>query len=149
MRITCKTYGCKNKLELSRHRGARHVYCPECDRTAARMRMRILRAGKLASKIEDLYYAPKFGFVYIIINPAYPGWLKVGSALDVYNRLRSFQTASPHRDYKLIWYRYSDNKLKDERRAHRILGKKAYRKNEWFRLEPLRAIMYLEDMEWT
>lgn len=44
------------------------------------------------------------GYIYIISNPAFPGYLKVGSAKDAETRLNSYQTYSPFRDYKLEYY---------------------------------------------
>jgi hypothetical protein len=38
----------------------------------------------------------------IVISPAYPGWCKVGMAVDAEDRLKQYQTSSPYRDYKLV-----------------------------------------------
>ena len=40
-------------------------------------------------------------WVYVISNKAYPGEYKVGIASNVQNRLNTYQTADPGRDYKL------------------------------------------------
>ena len=39
------------------------------------------------------------GYVYAITNPAWPGWVKVGMAVDSNDRLNSYQTSSPFRDF--------------------------------------------------
>ena len=44
------------------------------------------------------------GEVYIITNPAWEGWIKIGMAVESKDRLKGYQTSSPLRDYKL---RYS------------------------------------------
>jgi len=44
------------------------------------------------------------GYLYLVTNPAYPGWYKIGSAKDAETRLGQYQTASPHRDYVLEFY---------------------------------------------
>ncbi|MCH9853843.1 MAG: GIY-YIG nuclease family protein [Alphaproteobacteria bacterium] len=42
--------------------------------------------------------------VYIISNPQYPDDYKVGIASDVNNRLNSYQTSDPNRDYRLEYH---------------------------------------------
>lgn len=44
------------------------------------------------------------GYMYVISNPAFKGWYKVGRALDLQKRLASYQTSSPFKDYKLEWF---------------------------------------------
>jgi len=40
--------------------------------------------------------------VYVLVNPAFPGWCKIGMAVDAEDRLKQYQTSSPYRDYELI-----------------------------------------------
>lgn len=55
------------------------------------------------------------GYVYIVSNPAWDGWFKVGAAKDAETRLLSYQTGTPFRDYKLEWYLpCSDYKKREE-----------------------------------
>lgn len=70
------------------------------------------------------------GFVYAIGNPAYPEFIKIGSAIDVYDRLNSYQTSSPYRDYYVIDYFFSYNRLNDERYIHSMFDD---RNGEWCR----------------
>lgn len=41
------------------------------------------------------------GFVYVLINPAWPEWLKIGMSSDCDERLNAFNAASPLRDYSM------------------------------------------------
>jgi len=41
----------------------------------------------------------KEGYIYIITNPAWPGWVKVGKALDADKRVAAYQMYSPFKDY--------------------------------------------------
>ena len=140
----CKTKGCDNPLTPSPKPGASWVYCKECDRKSARERMRALSAKRKAADIKQAYYTKKEGYIYIITNPNFQGWVKVGCALDVEDRLKTFQTASPHRDYELYWSLWSKDKLGLETKAHDILTEVAERKNEWFHLTPEQAQEILE-----
>lgn len=40
-------------------------------------------------------------FIYLVSNPLYDGWFKVGITNDPKNRLRHYQVATPYRNYKL------------------------------------------------
>lgn len=53
------------------------------------------------------------GYVYLISNPAWKEF-KVGCAIDVYDRLKSYQTYSPYRDYSLEFYFFSFQRREDE-----------------------------------
>lgn len=67
------------------------------------------------------------GFVYAIGNPAWPEFVKIGSAIDVPTRLSSYQTGSPNRDYFLVDYYFSHDRLMAEKETHGLFN----RKGEW------------------
>ena len=72
------------------------------------------------------------GEVYIIYNPSFPSWIKVGMAVDSEDRLKQYQTGSPHRDYSVYASYSTNNRREAEAEAHRILEKNHERKGEWF-----------------
>jgi len=72
------------------------------------------------------------GQVYIIYNPSFPSWVKVGMAVDSEDRLKKYQTGSPYRDYTVYaFYPVADRK-KAEAEAHNLLSEKHERRGEWF-----------------
>lgn len=76
------------------------------------------------------------GEVYIIRNPAFGSWLKVGKAVSSEDRLQGYQTSSPFRDYVLEYYETFDNRHHAESTIHRMLEKHKDcldRKGEWFK----------------
>lgn len=79
------------------------------------------------------------GDVYIITNPAWPEWVKVGKAVEANDRLNNYQTSSPHRDYVI----YDSFDVKDrseaESKSHELLQKHFERQNEWFKCDPEQA----------
>ncbi len=81
------------------------------------------------------YESSTLGQVYIIVNPAFPGWCKVGMAVDSEDRLKQYQTSSPYRDYKLIKSYDTDDRRGSERAAHALLEKTHERKGEWFYIQ--------------
>lgn len=73
------------------------------------------------------------GYVYVIYNPAWDGWYKVGKAEDIEARLRGYQTGDPHRSYKVCYELEFDNCHDAERVIHNLLQEddKVLKKNEW------------------
>ena len=59
--------------------------------------------------------------VYIITNPCFPEWVKVGMAVDAEDRLRGYQTSSPFRDYELFYSWSVNDRRTAETEAHSIL----------------------------
>lgn len=85
------------------------------------------------------------GEVYIITNPAYPAWVKVGLASEsAEDRLRSYQTGDPFRSYQLDYsWRVGDCRAA-EKSAHAILSAEYKRKNEWFQCGVEQARLLIE-----
>ncbi len=83
-----------------------------------------------------LYDQIKEGEVYIITNPAWKGWIKIGMAVDSEDRCKGYQTSSPLRDFKLKFKKYFTNRRTAEQKAHTLCSQKAEkRKGEWFKLD--------------
>ena len=88
------------------------------------------------------------GEVYIITNPAWKGWLKIGMAIEAEDRLKGYQTSSPLRDFKLKFKKYFDNRRIAEQQAHALCAKKALkRKGEWFKVDFKIAKDIINNME--
>ena len=86
----------------------------------------------------------KQGYVYAICNTAWPGWIKIGKAVDAEDRLNSYQTSSPMRDYILIHSVYFDDRNAAEIKAHNAAQLKGQRKNEWFNITKEEALEVLQ-----
>ena len=78
------------------------------------------------------YTLSKKGEVYIITNPAFEGWVKVGMAVDAMDRLKGYQTSSPFRDYELQFFCKVNDRRASESQAHQILAAKFNQQGEWF-----------------
>jgi hypothetical protein len=79
------------------------------------------------------------GQVYIITNPNFAGWVKVGMAIDSEDRLNGYQTSSPFRDYFLHSFWAVSDRRQAEATAHAELEKTYERKGEWFKCTPEQA----------
>ena len=89
----------------------------------------------------------KEGYVYAITNKAWPDWVKIGMAIDAEDRLNSYQTSSPMRDFVLEHCVASNERRKAEKEAHtRVLPLSLDSKGEWFRIPLQQAITILDNL---
>lgn len=89
----------------------------------------------------------KAGYVYAICNPAWPGWIKVGMAVDAADRLNSYQTGSPMRDFELIASFKTEDKSRDEKKAHIIFRERCSEQSgEWFKISKEDAYSVIADL---
>ena len=82
-------------------------------------------------------------FIYIIKNPAWAGYLKIGRASNLDNRLRSYQTSSPHRDYEIVYSKKIKNPYLIEKHFELNYVKT---KNEWIFEKTDVAIKIINDL---
>lgn len=86
------------------------------------------------------------GEVYVLYNPSFPSWCKVGMAVDAVDRLKQYQTSSPYRNYKIIKKYSVDDRREAELEAHSLLGHHYDRKGEWFVCSPQLAVDKLDEL---
>lgn len=86
-------------------------------------------------------FYPKAGLVYLISNPAFEGYYKVGMTQDVYKRLASYQTYDPLRRYKIEHYKFVLDKRAEEKRILELY-KKDLAKGEWVNSLEVKQIFY-------
>lgn len=78
----------------------------------------------------------KEGFVYIISNPAHPGFLKVGVTQDIKARLNVYQTSDPKRKYKVEYYIFHPDCYRAEKEINEMMKHFALSiKNEWYEVD--------------
>lgn len=70
------------------------------------------------------------GFVYLLQHPKMYG-IKVGSTIDVDDRLRQYNTGCPFRDYRILGYVFSSDRGELEDLIHQKLAKHRL-SGEWF-----------------
>ena len=91
------------------------------------------------------YAKSTFGDVYLIINTAWPEWIKVGKAIDASDRLKSYQTGDPFRSYQLHHSVTMNNRHAGEVKAHKALEALSEdRRNEWFKVDLTTAVRCIE-----
>ena len=76
------------------------------------------------------------GYLYIISNKSWPGWIKVGSTKNLKTRLQTYQTGSPFRDYEILYSIKHPNYLKTEKNIKIQMAHFAKQiKNEWYEVD--------------
>ena len=110
--------------------------CRVCDGIKGkRNRLRRLAASLGQTTLRN-YSKVKDGYVYAIVNPAWPDWVKIGMAIDVDDRCNGYQTSSPFRDYEILYSCYVSDRRKAERASHKRAEKLALeRSGEWFKID--------------
>ena len=105
-----------------------------------------IKKPKVITKIANLLYdKEKSGHVYVITNPTWKGWVKVGMAIDAEDRCKQYQTSSPYRDYTLQYKKFFANRSKAEQEVHKILINKGKTFNgEWFQVSVKEAKKTIE-----
>jgi len=73
------------------------------------------------------------GYLYVVTNPVWPSYCKIGRTHNLQSRLRAYQTGDPNRDYVLYYTRY----FPDACTAERVLsglynGSKT--RHEWYQI---------------
>lgn len=78
----------------------------------------------------------KEGFIYIISNSEFPNYYKIGVTSDIDNRLRTYQTSSPHRNFKLEYYiHHPDCYLAEQKIRENMKFFAQEIKNEWYKVD--------------
>tara|TARA_R110002153_G_scaffold39657_4_gene114070 strand:- start:376 stop:885 length:510 start_codon:yes stop_codon:yes gene_type:complete len=90
--------------------------------------------------VKALYDAEASGDVYVITNPAWPEWVKVGKAIDASDRCNNYQTGSPLRDYTVVASVHSEDRHTKEAEMHTLFEEHASDRNsEWFKISQDKA----------
>jgi len=84
------------------------------------------------------------GFVYILTNPAWPEWVKVGYTQDINRRLGQYNPSSPFQDYEVKVAFGTFNAKLLETLAHTELEKTFTRSGEWFKCSVQDAIIVVQ-----
>ena len=133
----CKMCGVGlNKENWAQGNLKKNVYiCRTCDGIKGK-RNRLKRlALSIGKNAVNQYSKVKDGYVYAIVNPAWPEWVKIGMAIDAEDRCSGYQTSSPFRDYEILYSCYVKDRRKAERACHDQAETVASeRSGEWFKV---------------
>ena len=152
----------QKRFDPNPYTGKPMYYKDNPDAVKRRDSLRMYVNGKEISKKSPLYKPGKYkslddawshteinersvaGEIYLIVNPAWPEWVKVGKAAIATDRLGGYQTSSPLRDYALLTSISVDNMHEEERRFLQLFSNEGYEcRGEWFKIDKEKAIELL------
>jgi hypothetical protein len=77
------------------------------------------------------------GYVYAVTHPAFPGYVKVGRAVDPRKRLQGYNTSCPRNQFSLAFtIHYENHKLAEIAIHDRLRGLRGDATGEWFKAHP-------------
>lgn len=71
------------------------------------------------------------GFVYVVVNKAWPCWVKVGQTSDYMGRLNTYQTSSPLVDFEMVVIKHVTDSLQAETEILEAARKQFQVRGEW------------------
>jgi hypothetical protein len=150
-----------NRFDPNPYTGKPMYYKDNPDAVKRRDSLRMYVNGKEISKKSPLHKPGKYkslddawshseiektyeGEVYLIMNPAWPEWVKVGKAAIATDRLSNYQTSSPFRDYIIIKsVKTEDRHATETDLLNKFEAESVERRGEWFKISKEKAIELL------
>ena len=87
----------------------------------------------------------KEGFVYLVGNRSYPGWIKAGMTIDFENRLTQYNVYDPLDGFEMHYIKWTDDRRYKENLLLSAIGEEAVcQKGEWFYIDEKQAIEIFE-----
>lgn len=88
------------------------------------------------------------GYVYALINPVFEGWVKIGSCVDLGERLAQYQTSDPLRRYAYAFSIFVDdrNEIEELAHSHPELAPARAGDSEWFNVTPTKTQTIIQSL---
>lgn len=101
-------------------------------------------------KLDAEWNRPDIGYVYIITNPAWPGWCKLGKTSDLEGRMHTYQTGDPFSKYEYRFILETLNRHSVEKAAHStaVVSSEA-NLSEWFEIDVTKLTNIIKRVEDT
>lgn len=117
---------CSKCGQSSRNFTTKSKICKDCKRESNRISNPI---HNKKNNPQQKNRSQKLPLTYVISNPAWLGWVKVGFAVNFYSRLSSYNTSSPLKDYYEV-YRIESQYAKELEELYHKINKKGH--GEWY-----------------
>lgn len=111
----------------------------------AYQRRRLGWSEKDADKPKTIVKPQPESFIYVLQNPAYPGYVKIGHARDPQKRLNTYNVGCPFGQYTFAALIPVHDAPAAEAWAHRMVRRHAVR-GEWFQVHADDAVNLLKHM---
>lgn len=78
----------------------------------------------------------KSGYLYIVTNAVFPGWVKVGTTWNLADRLHTYQTGDPFRGYRLEYSLHHPSFRDAEKKIREVMKHFALEiRGEWYKID--------------
>lgn len=89
------------------------------------------------------------GFIYGMVHPDWPGYVKIGRAKNPNRRLRDYNIGDPKRAYSFAFVLGVPDCTRAELQAHRCLRGCRVANTEWFEINPEDALALLSALNYS
>ena len=90
--VSCKKTKSVKEFDIKKYKKGIEVYVKSCK-----------RCHKISARKSQFAVHNREGFIYIIQNKAWKGYYKIGKAINIKNRLRSYNTSTPFNDFEVLY----------------------------------------------
>lgn len=98
-------------------------------------------------KVEGLRDSKGKGFIYLVVNDLFTGWVKAGMTVNIETRLRAYNNGDPLKRYFVLQYKEVPDRRKSETLLKYNLSQRANDiSGEWFKLDQDLAIQLFKDI---
>lgn len=124
----------------------------DVDKASFILRMVKLKRKEIARnfpqiKVAAMHSCDVEGFIYLVENEMYEGWIKCGMTIDTESRLKSYNGSDPLRRFRYIMHKEVLNRRKSELQLIYDLKLQASIVNgEWFKISKESAISIFENI---
>lgn len=102
-------------------------------------------AKELQGTLPGIRKTPNQGFIYLITNPAFCGWVKCGMTTDCANRLKSYNGYDPRNEFSFAATKPVIDRRKAERSLLQEIALQAdLRNGEWFKIDIAKCLAIFE-----
>lgn len=119
----------------------KHLF--QCDKVKATLIMKEVHRRRKQEGLEKPII--RDGFIYLIENDAYPGWIKCGMTTQIKSRLDSYNSYDPLKRFQLVASSEVQNRRKSESLLlHEMKVKSSLQTGEWFKIDKETALKIFE-----
>lgn len=101
--------------------------------------LRLLKSRSIEQSVNKRKANTQSGFIYIISNPAFMNFYKIGITQNMENRLKVYQTYDPLRRYKIEHYKFVEDARQKEKEFLEIFSLNIS-KGEWITITDLKLL---------
>lgn len=109
---------------------------------------RKILSGLTGTMLPGMHRTGKEGFIYLVQNPAFEGWVKCGMTVDCGDRLKSYNGYDPICRFSFITTKRVENRRQAETQLLKEVSFKSSLQNgEWFKIDESLCIEIFDQIQ--